>query len=197
MEDVPTLDQTQDVAIQVQAFIFNVFGCLDNVAWIWVLERNVTKTDGTRLPSEWISLRTKNEAVRKSFGHDLRQYLDGMSSWFDYLEDYRHALAHRIPLYVPPFAIASADADRYLELERSIFALHRQRRYTEAQAQELERDRLRFFQPSIKHSWTSPGGGIQFHTQMLTDFKTIEAIGSRLLEELAKPSTPASGAVVA
>jgi integrase len=184
---VPSLDQIQDVAIQVQAFLFNVFGCLDNLAWMWVLERDIPKPDGTPLPPEWVGLRAKNTVVRNSLGQELRQYLESMSAWFDYLEDYRHALAHRIPLYVPPFAIAPTDAERYRELEQSIFALKSERRYTEAQAQELERDRLRFFQPWVKHSWATPGGAIQFHTQMRTDFKTIEAIGARLLEELAKP----------
>ena len=105
LDEVPTQDQTQDVAIQVQAFIFNVFGCLDNLAWMWVLERNITKPDGTSLPPEWVGLRTQNKLVRETLGEELRTYLDGISGWFKYLEVYRHALAHRIPLYVPPFSI--------------------------------------------------------------------------------------------
>jgi hypothetical protein len=197
LDGIPTLDQTHDVAIQVQAFIFNVFGCLDNFAWVWVLEQNVTKPDGASLPPEWVGLRTQNKVVRDSLGQELRQYLEGMSDWFTYLEDYRHALAHRIPLYVPPFSVNPNNADRYRELERSIFALIVQRKNAEAQAQELERDSLRFFQPWIMHSWMGEARPIQFHTQMLTDFKTIEAIGARLLDELARPPASAGGAVVA
>jgi hypothetical protein len=173
----------------VQAFIFNIFGCLDNLAWVWVLERNVKKSDGARLPSEWVGLRTTNKAVRDSLGEEFRQFLESMSNWFAYLEDYRHALAHRIPLYVPPFSIASNNAERYSELEQVIYELGRQRNIAEARAQQHERDQLRFFQPLIMHSWTGETRPIQFHTQMLTDFKTIEGIGARLLDELAKPPT--------
>ena len=154
-----------------------------------MLERNVTKHNGTPLPSEWVGLRAKNENVRDSLGQEFCQFLESMSDWFKYLEDYRHALAHRIPLYVPPFSIAPENADRYCELERSIFNLIVQRKNAEAQAQQLERDSLRFFQPWIMHSWTGEARPIQFHTQMLTDFKTIELIGAKLLDELVRPPT--------
>lgn len=36
---LPTREQLCDAAINVQAFIFNVFGSLDNLAWIWVREK--------------------------------------------------------------------------------------------------------------------------------------------------------------
>ena len=182
LDGVPTSEQTQDVAIQLQAFIFNVFGCLDNLAWMWVLERNVTKPDGTPLPAAWIGLGPGNEIVRDLLGQELHKVLEGTSDWFKYLEAYRHALAHRIPLYVPPFSIAPDNADRYSDLERSIFDLIVQREKAEAQAQQLERDSLRFFQPCIMHSWTGDARPIYFHSQMLIDFKMIAA---QLLDELA------------
>ena len=62
-------------------------------------EQNITKSDGAPLPPEWVGLRAKNTDVRDSLGQEFRQFLEGMSDWFKYLEDYRHALAHRIPLY--------------------------------------------------------------------------------------------------
>lgn len=113
--------------------------------------------------------------------------LESISDWFKYLEDYRHALAHRIPLYVPPFSIAPDNADRYSDLERSIFDLVLQRKKAEAEAKKLERDSLRFFQPCIIHSWTTGvARPIDFHTQLLTDFKTIEMIAAKLLDVLAR-----------
>jgi hypothetical protein len=87
LNEIPKLDQLQDVAIHVQAFLFNVFGCLDNLAWMWVLERNITKPDGAPLPREWVGLGPQNKAVRDECGQDLRQYLDSISGWFTYLED--------------------------------------------------------------------------------------------------------------
>ena len=184
LDEVPTLEQTQDVMIQVQAFIFNVFGCLDNLAWVWVLERNVTKSDGQPLPREWIGLQPDNKVVRQSLGQELQKVLGSMDDWFAYLEEFRHALAHQIPLYVPPFSIAPQNADKYYNVEMSIFESITQRNEAKVRAQQRERDSLRFFQP-----WMGSSNGrhrtIQFHTQLLTDFKTIEMIGTELIVKLS------------
>ena len=115
-DEVPTLEQTGEMMIQVQAFIFNVFGCLDNLAWMWVLERNVTKDDGQPLPRGWIGLRPDNKDVRKSLGQELRQVLEDMDDWFTDLESLRHSLARQIPLYVPPFSVSPHNAEEYREL---------------------------------------------------------------------------------
>lgn len=186
LDGVPTSDAVHDTEIQVQAFITNVFGCLDNLAWVWVLERNTTKPDGEPIPPEWIGLRTTNKLVRKSLSGALRKHLEHAASWFAYLEDYRHALAHRIPLYIPPFAIDPRNEARYHEFEESITRLIIDGQLDEAAALKKERDGLKFFRPFIVHSWgeTRP---MEFHVQMLADFKTIEAISAKLLDELATP----------
>ena len=186
-EGVPTSDATHDAEIQVQAFIINVFGCLDNLAWMWVLERNVTKPNGAPLPPEWIGLRTSNTLVRASLGEEFHRYLESIAGWFEYLEDYRHALAHRIPLYIPPFAIAPNNEGRYRELEEAITRLIIQGQLEEVEALKRERDGLKFFRPFIVHSW-GQARPMEFHTQMLADFKTIEVIGAKLLDELARPA---------
>lgn len=83
LDGVPTSHQTEDVAIQVQAFIFNIFGCLDNLAWVWVLERNVTKPDGAPLPPKLIGLLAANKIVRtrlsKNYAKCWKAFLIGLS----------------------------------------------------------------------------------------------------------------------
>ncbi len=185
LEGVPASDGVQDAAIQIQAFIINVFGCLDNLAWVWVLERNITKS-GAPLPQEWVGLRPPNTFVRESLGESFCKYLEGMAGWFAYLEDYRHALAHRIPLYIPPFAIDPSNVDRYHKLEETITGLLIQRRYGEMKDAERERDSLTFFRPFIVHSWTGQATPMEFHRQMLADFKTIEGITAKILDQLAR-----------
>jgi hypothetical protein len=37
--DIPDRDTTVDATIAIQSFVLNTFGCLDNLAWIWVLEK--------------------------------------------------------------------------------------------------------------------------------------------------------------
>ena len=144
---VPTLEQTHDVMIHVQAFIFNVFGCLDNLAWVWVKEENITKADGQPLPRTRVGLQPDNRFVRNSLRQELRDLLQGMTDWFAYLEDVRHALAHQIPLYVPPFSVDPKNEKRYNDLEQSILKLSLERKNSEAL--ERERDSLMFFRHVI------------------------------------------------
>jgi hypothetical protein len=36
--ELPSRDELSDAAINIQSFVFNVFGSIDNLAWIWVSE---------------------------------------------------------------------------------------------------------------------------------------------------------------
>jgi hypothetical protein len=187
---VPTSHETEDALIQIQAFIMNVFGCLDNLAWVWVLERNIPNAKkGTPLALDRhaIGLRAKNAAVRASLPDPFRKYLESIEGWFDYLEDYRDALAHRIPLYVPPYAVDPRNLQRYHELNDAITKSVIDGRLAETKLLREQQDALKFFRPFIVHSW-SQSRPMALHLQMLSDFKTIEAIGGKLLDELAQPA---------
>jgi hypothetical protein len=86
LDGVPSDDATHDAAIQLQTFVINVFGCLDNLAWVWVLERDLKRPDGSDMPPEWVGLRPKNTRVRQSFSTAFQSYLDSLAPWFDYQE---------------------------------------------------------------------------------------------------------------
>src|SRR5712671_1522714 len=88
--------------ICIQAFTFNAFACLDNLAWIWVCEKKLTTEQGDPIPAGKVGLGKKCKLVRRSLPADIRKYLKSLDAWFDHLENFRHALAHRIPLYIPP-----------------------------------------------------------------------------------------------
>jgi hypothetical protein len=119
-------------------------------------------------------------------GEELQRYLESIAGWFEYLEDYRHALAHRIPLYIPPFAVAPNNENRYRDLEAAITENIIEGNLAEAEALKTERDALKFFRPFIVHSW-SQARPMEFHCQMLADFKTMEVIGAKLLDQLSLP----------
>ena len=64
--DMPAADVIHDVTVQLQAFAFNTFGCQDNLAHVWVLEKGVKKKNGDPLPFQWIGFGSGNRAVRES-----------------------------------------------------------------------------------------------------------------------------------
>lgn len=54
---IPERDTVVDATIAIQSFVLNTFGCLDNLAWIFVYEKGVTKPDGTALNPQSVESR--------------------------------------------------------------------------------------------------------------------------------------------
>jgi hypothetical protein len=100
-----------DTAVYIQSFVMNEFGAVDNLAWIWVSENSlkIGRTD--------IGLGPKCTSVRASLSQETRDYLAGLDDWFAHITDFRDALAHRIPLYIPPFIVSEEDDPAYEALE--------------------------------------------------------------------------------
>jgi hypothetical protein len=46
--------------------------------------------------------------------------LKGLDGWFKQIGNLRHALAHRIPLYIPPYVIANKDESAYRDFEKKM-----------------------------------------------------------------------------
>lgn len=119
---VPSDADRSECTVCVQAFVFNVFGCMDNLAHVWVKERGIKRSNGKEVPPLLIGLGAKCEDVRGSLSSEFQDYLgsDQMQTWFAYMEDYRHALAHRIPLYIPPHSVRESDAAAYKDLDEKM-----------------------------------------------------------------------------
>jgi hypothetical protein len=111
---VPSKQRLHDAQINIQAAIANIYGCIDNLAWVWVYERGLSK----HVKPRQVGLRQHNVQVRASLSEEFQAHLDTLERWLEYLADYRHAVAHRIPLYIPPGNVRSKDVDAYNELQR-------------------------------------------------------------------------------
>src|SRR5262249_25004272 len=113
-----------------------------------------------------------------------QQYLEGLDDWFDHLDDFRHALAHRIPLYIPPYTIPNDKEAVYRQLEDCITKARERWDFAECNRLKAEQDALGTFVPEMTHSFEEKSGAVSFHPQLLTDFLTIEELGKKMLKEL-------------
>src|SRR6267154_518591 len=86
--DIPSRETCVDLTINLQSFVFNIFGCLDNLAWIWVIERAIVNKNKHPLKETQVGFR--NDIVKCSFSADFQTYLNGLDQWFTHLENYRH-----------------------------------------------------------------------------------------------------------
>jgi hypothetical protein len=57
--EIPDRDNVVDATIAIQAFTMNAFGCLENIAWIWLYEKDVKNGDGTELDPMEVGLGKK------------------------------------------------------------------------------------------------------------------------------------------
>jgi hypothetical protein len=162
-EAIPKSDVVVDAEIAIQAFTMNAFGCLDNIAWIWVYEKNITNGDGTELQRKHVGLRKPR--VHNKLTKEFQDYLTKNLEWFNNLVDFRDSLAHRIPLYIPPYIVPKANVDKYNELEKAKWeepAKSDPAAYENVKAQQLT---LCQFVPGMMHSIFEESPQVEFHSQ--------------------------------
>jgi hypothetical protein len=166
-----------DATVCIQSFVMNVFGAIDNLAWIWVYE--------TRLEIEpkWVGLIPKCKTVRGTFSPEMQGYLHKLEPWFDYIVEYRDALAHRVPLFIAPYMVPDENTAAYQALEAQLLATGDADEYQRLKEEQLK---LGAFQPVMKHTLQDDKGAVGFRFQLLADFATVEEIAHKMLEELGQ-----------
>jgi hypothetical protein len=181
----PSSDELDDIIINLQSFVFNIFGCIDNLAWIWVKEKQLKNKKGELLSGGYVGLmlEKKNQIVRESFSQDFQDYLNSAKGWYENLENIRHALAHRIPLYVPPFSLNDEEAEKYKDLETKKNVALIQRDFEKAKRLSKEQDDLGIFIPLMTHSLEENAPRVVFHPQVLADWNTIIEFSGMFLKE--------------
>lgn len=178
--EVPDRERLYDAQINIQSAVANTYGCIDNLAWIWIYENGLEDT----IPRNRVGLRKGNKEIRASLPLTIREFVDSIDEWLGYLIEYRDAVAHRIPLYIPPGNVPSRHVDEYKALNQKMTdALNRlDLEGYERSKEELEK--LLVFQPIMTHSVTEATKHVYFHAQLLADFATVEELATKLLPEL-------------
>jgi hypothetical protein len=181
-EDIPERNEVVVSTIAIQSFVLNAFGCLDNLAWIWVYEKDIKGKDGKELDPKRVGLGSKE--VRSSFSESFRNYLDSRQKWFENLKNFRDSLAHRIPLYIPPFVVTPATADEYNRLARASGEALQRADFGEYERLQSEQKKLGRFRPWMTHSQFEKSPSVVFHSQLVADYVTVDEFGRTMLQEL-------------
>ncbi len=184
MKEPPDRQDILDATIYLQAFVFNLFGSIDDLAHIWVNERNVTDDGGGPLPNRCVGLRKGDKIVRKSLSPEFTTYLTSLEPWLQHLDNKRHALAHRIPLYIPPYRIPPDKLKEYDAIELLIDEARRRGDHVEVRRLEKEQRTLTKFEPDATHSFIEKAPAEFFHFQIICDYNTVEELAEKLLAEL-------------
>jgi len=110
---IPDKDKIILGNIYLHSFYINLSGAIDNLAWVFIIQSEING-----IKKQNVGLRTKNKTVLEQLPQDFVNYLNEKEKWFQYLESYRDALAHQIPLYIPPYCVINTKHDEYQRLEQ-------------------------------------------------------------------------------
>jgi hypothetical protein len=95
-------------------------------------------------------------------------------------------LAHRIPLYIPPYFVRPEDEEEYKRLELASMEAASKGGFEEYDRLQAEQQKLGFFRPWMTHSLFQGSPQIVFHAQLLTDYVTVDEYARTMFDELAK-----------
>lgn len=157
---------------------------MDNLAHIWVSERDVKRADGKVLSPMEIGFGKKYVWVMKSLPAEFRRHLATNEAWLEYLADFRHALSHRIPLYIPPSLVTDDKVEDYRRMDAEIRKAMRRQEFAEVEKLEKAQHKLISFMPVTTHSFGEQAKFVYFHLQMLTDFNMVDEVGVKMLRAL-------------
>lgn len=170
-----------DVQINLHAFMINVYGVFDNWAWAFVYRHALED----RIDRRGVGL--FRDRTARFLPPALREYLgsEDTASWHEeYLKSFRDALAHRVPLYVPPAEFTPEDGERYYRLESEKVDLIKAmewERLDEVWAEQAEIGSPSFF---FIHSYSEEERpkAVRLHPQVLSDGGAIVEFGAMFLE---------------
>lgn len=181
----PSRETLMDVSAFVQTFYINIYGAFDNLAHLWVNHYGITRQDGSDLRWSDIGFGKKQKHVWQSLPEEITAYLTGMAEWQNYFEGYRHALAHRISLYIPPRALNKDATAEYEALEHEIGQAQIDGRKQDVYELLYRQSRLGTFQPLIQHSYGEGARPMKFHAQMICDIASLAEFTELLFAELS------------
>ena len=110
-ESIPSDDELTSITINLQCFIINLYGTLENLAWLYAIctDFNGSKFDNSFFAKKKKLLNTLPENIKKSFIGD--------GKWLDHIKKIRDLLAHQVPLYIPPYCVMMEKEDKWQTLE--------------------------------------------------------------------------------
>ena len=172
-----------DVQINLHALLINIVGVFDNLAWAFVHKHNLLDEIGGKFN---VDIFKKN--LQKCMPLKLREHVNSEVTvrWYnEYLKNYRDALAHRIPPYIPPANFTTQDGVRYNELEKEHLDCIMQRNWTRLEEVVAEQQAIGIPCMYFLHSLTDElrQSPVYIHPQILCDAMTVVEFGKLFIEQ--------------
>jgi hypothetical protein len=190
-----------DLEINLHAFLINTYGVIENIALALAYENDlIAHSRETLNPGSCPVVQVKhmkdvnlfNKEFQSLLNRNLSAYLsqESMREWYkQYAKNYRDALAHRIPPYVPPAALNDQQQRRYADLGHELSYERNLQRIEEIQHEQIS---LGTSNPLFIHSYSESAQALYLHPQLIVDFRTVEEILYQVMANFRREETKAS-----
>lgn len=164
-------EERTNLEINLHAFLINIHGIPDNLAWAYVLEHDTEINP--KLKERQVGL--FKEETKKHLPAEVRECVNSavLSRWHkQYAKVYRDSLAHRIPPYIPSSALTPAHQAQYKELEARMTQAIKEGDIDRAKKLLDEQSAIGSICGAFKHS-LSESTSMLLHPQIIVDAKTV------------------------
>lgn len=167
-----------DIDVNLHAFMINVYGIIENIGLSIAHENNLVgnKPEHNLRPKD---INLFERRFRRLLNPQLCAYLreETIAQWYNnYAKNYRDALAHRIPPYVPRAALNDEQTRRFKCLGQEITHLYEEGDFKRIEVLQDEQERLGRANPLFAHSFSEEAKPVFLHPQLIADFKTVEEL---------------------
>lgn len=170
-----------DLEAFIQAFTINLYGAIDNLAWIVNAENKL----GLEIKAI-TKITLYNPIIQQYFSEDFIEYLNdenenGFKKWYNlHCKNFRHAIGHRIPLYIPPCGITNEE--KYNEIQSEKWAAILEQNFKKVDELEDELNSLEHILPIYTHSFEEKSFKMYIHPQLIADFRTLLELSDRFFK---------------
>ena len=111
---IPSETELSDMTINLQCFIINIYGVLENLAWVYAICTNIC----TNLCENKHKMSFFRRELLESLPSDIKASFEGDGKWLTYIKDIRDLLAHQEPFYIPPYSVLMEKKEEWKNLEQ-------------------------------------------------------------------------------
>lgn len=109
---IPSETELSDITINLQCFIINIYGVLENLAWVYAI---CTNFQGNKHEKSFFS---KKQNLLNSLPDNIKASFVGDGKWFEHIKNIRDLLAHQEPFYIPPYSVIMEKKEKWEILEQ-------------------------------------------------------------------------------
>ncbi|MDD5436985.1 MAG: hypothetical protein PHX20_05525 [Candidatus Omnitrophica bacterium] len=165
-----------DLDIFLHAFLMNISGGINNLAWILFYEKGVCEKEDEKRFKKNINL--FNKEFQRYLNETIIKKCDDYKDWHKNLTNFRDPIAHRIPPYIIPSIMNDAETEKHRKLWDDFL---KTKDLDKRNSILNDMDKIGVYEPIYTHSYVEKSDIIFFHPRNISDIKIFKDISETVI----------------